>query len=209
MRMAPSGRLLFVFTNRGTCPLPLPNNPHRSSPSPDHTQHTQTRTAAHVLATRSLRASEPLGEFGALKVEWGCWGVGPERNWAAGGGGRELLVLGVPSAFSRDSVQERHFAWRVPDPPPSDKGEGGQGEEDEDDEEDEDEDDEEGPLRLEVTPDIIPGFKSACLVCLYAVSPPMCAGLSLLLTHMQHATYTPPAQTAFKRWSCARAGPWC
>ncbi len=147
------------------------------------------RTAAHVLATGSLRASEPLGEFGALKVEWGCWGVGPERN----GNGHELVVLGVPSAFSRgDSVQERHFAWRVPDPPVAL----------------EEEREEEGPLRLEVTPDIIPGFKSACTL---VPGPCVAIAMPLMLTFR---TITTPSVRPFihtqpvcRRWSCARAGP--
>lgn len=102
--------------------------------------------ATHALATRTLRCSEALGEFGALKVEWACWGVGPARH----GHEEELVLLGVPSSFSRDTIQERHFAWRVPDPAPSpEEEEEGAGE------------GERGPMRLEATPDILSGFKSA------------------------------------------------
>ncbi len=110
LRLTPDGRNLFMFTNR----------------------------VAHLLETAQLRDADPLGDFGAIKIEWGCWGLGPDRD----GPNAQLVVIGVPSPFTRDNVQERLFVWRL----------GGPRKREEDGEEDD------GLPFVEPSPDMLPGF---------------------------------------------------
>lgn len=122
--------------------------------------------AAHLLETHGLRAAEAVGDFGAIKVEWGCWSVGPSRNLGPGEGGgseeerrdlEQLVVVGVPCPFSRDSVQERLFIWRVRRLGSGLNGRGGKG--GREDEEDRLEGGEtEGLPEVDASPDILPGF---------------------------------------------------
>jgi len=121
-----------------------------------------------------MRAAEPLGDFGAIKVEWGCWSVGPARNQQQQQDQRQLVVVGVPCPFNGDSVQEGLFVWRVhgldgttaadaaaADAAASTAGQTKDGEksEDEDDEEGDEEDESNTGLPLvDPSPDILPGF---------------------------------------------------
>ena len=148
LRLSPDGRCLFVFTNR----------------------------AAHLIETEGMRAAEPLGDFGAIKVEWGCWSVGPERNQQqqqqqqqqqsqkSQESQQQLVVVGVPCPFSGDSVQEGLFVWRVQRlggtaAAAAGQIKSGENNEDEDDEEGDEEDKANTGLPLvEPSPDILPGF---------------------------------------------------